>query len=292
MNNMSFRRWSGRLAGSLAGSLAAVALVAGFAATPASAKAPDPAYIALGDSYVAGTGGGAYTAPPPGLPAQCLQTQASYPAVLGAALNLGCFGARTTDVAAVAAGFNGALAGASVVTITVGGNDVDTGLVAMTCTVAVSSPDCLAALHNSLAVKLPELPGKIRDMVAAVKAAAPDARIVMTGYPRLFTATAGLSTEQAQAIQTLNQASDLLNTTIAYSARANGVQYVSVANRFAGHGIGSADPWIVAPAGLCVPGKNCSDNPADTFHPTATGYAKGYAKALKAARVFHVRDRS
>ena len=147
MKNMSFRRWSGRLAGSLA----AVALVAGFAAAPASAEAPDPAYIALGDSYVAGTGGGAYIASPPGLPAQCLQTQASYPAVLGAALNLGCFGARTTDVAAVAAGFNGALAGASVVTITVGGNDVETGLVAMTCTVAVSTVRSDLASDEALA---------------------------------------------------------------------------------------------------------------------------------------------
>ncbi|MET4093987.1 SGNH/GDSL hydrolase family protein [Arthrobacter sp. UYCu712] len=281
MNNVPFRRWSGRLSAAVA----AIALVAGFTAAPATAARPDPVYIALGDSYAAGTGGGAYSAPPVGLPAECLQTQMSYPVLRGAVRNLGCFGAKTTDVTAVAGLYAAELASATVVTVTVGGNDINTGQVAVSCTVPGSTPTCGAALYDSLVVKLPELPGKIKEMLKAVKDIAPNARIVLTGYPRLFTVSAGLTAQQAQTARTMNSAADLLNATIAYSALANRVGYVSVAERFVGHGIGAATPWIVAPAGLCSPLANCSLSPFDAFHPTAAGYSDGYAAALAAARV-------
>lgn len=281
MNNRSFRPWSGRLAGSLA----AIALIAGFTAAPASAATIEPVYIALGDSYAAGTGGGQYVAPPPGLPQECLQTAAAYPTVRGAALNLGCFGATTTDVTAVANGYAATLATASVVTVTVGGNDVDTGRVAGACTVAAGSPECNSALYNTLVVKLRQLPAKIKAMVAVLKKTAPKARIVLTGYPRLFTVSAGLTAQQAQAAKTMNTAADLLNATIALSALANRVGYVSVTERFSGHGIGSLSPWIVAPEGLCFQTVNCSTSLADAFHPTAAGYSGGYAEALKDARL-------
>jgi lysophospholipase L1-like esterase len=281
MNKMSFRRWSGRLSGSLA----TLALVAGFTAAPASAARTGPVYIALGDSYAAGTGGGEYKAPPRGLPAECRQTAAAYPAVRGAALNLGCFGAMTTDVIDVAKLYASDLATASVITVTVGANDVDTGQTAVACAVSANAAGCASALYNSLVVKLPELPAKIKAMVSTIKDRAPKARIVLTGYPRLFTVSAGLTAEQALAARSLNSAADLLNATIAYAATANRVGYVGVTERFARHGIGSADPWIVAPAGLCTLDINCSPRPADAFHPTAAGYADGYAKALKAARL-------
>ena len=278
-NNSIFRRRSGRLAGSLA----AIALIAGFTAAPASG-APGPVYIALGDSYAAGTGGGQYVGPPPHLPQQCLQTAAAYPTVRGAALNLGCFGATTTDVTAVAKLYAPALATASVVTVTVGGNDVDTGRVAGACTVPAAA-DCSSALYNTLVVKLRQLPGKIKDMVSTLKSVAPHARIVLTGYPRLFTVSAALTAQQALAAKSMNTAADLLNATIALSALTNRVGFVGVTERFAGHGIGSADPWIVAPAGLCNQAVNCSPSAADAFHPTAAGYSGGYAEALKAARI-------
>ncbi len=281
MKKVSFRLWSGRLAATAA----AIALVAGFTAAPATAARPEPVYIALGDSYAAGTGGGAYTAPPAGLPAGCLQTQMAYPVLRGAARNLGCFGAKTTDVTAISGLYAAELARATVVTVTVGGNDINTGQVAVSCTVPGTSPTCGAALYDSLVVKLRDLPGKIKAMLDVVKKTAPNARIVLTGYPRLFTVSAALTAQQAQTARTMNSAADLLNATIAYSALANRVGYVGVTDRFAGHGIGSAAPWIVAPAGLCSPSANCSPSPLDAFHPTAAGYSGGYAPALAAARV-------
>lgn len=283
MNNVTIRRWSGRLAGAVA----VISLAAGFTAAPSTAAPlpPSPVYIALGDSYAAGTGGGAYNPSAAGLPDTCLQTAASYPAVRNATLNLGCFGATTEHVKYVATQFAPALAAATVVTVTVGGNDVDTGRVALACTASPSSPACKAALYNSLVVKLRELPGKIKEMLTTVKSVAPKARIVLTGYPRLFTVSAGLSAEETQAARSMNSAADLLNATIAFSALVNRAGYVSVTDKFTGHGIGSAKPWIVAPTGLCSLEINCSESLADAFHPTATGYRYGYAAALAAARV-------
>ena len=281
MNDMPFGRWSARFAA--AG--AALALAAGFTAAPATAapanwQPPAPVYIALGDSYAAGTGGGAYIASPAGLPAECLQTAAAYPVVLRpTAVNLGCFGAKTTDVALVAERSAALLKTATVVTVTVGGNDIDTGQVALACTVPGSTPTCSAALYNSLVVKLRELPGKINAMLKTVRSKAPQARIVLTGYPRLFTVSPGLTEQQAQTARTMNSAADLLNATLAYSALVNRAGYVSVTDRFTGHGIGSTDPWIVAP---CIPLAPCNSSPFDAFHPTATGYSNGYAAALAA----------
>jgi lysophospholipase L1-like esterase len=284
MKNMPF----GRLSARLAATSAALALVAGFTAVPASAapanpEPPAPVYVALGDSYAAGTGGGAYTASPFGLPAECRQTLEAYPTVLRrTAVNLGCFGATTTDVARVAEAEQLAdlLKAATVVTVTVGGNDINTGQVALSCTTPGTTPTCGAALFDSLAVKLRELPGNIKRMLDVVKTRAPKAKIVLTGYPRLFTLNPLLSPQQTQTAKTMNSAADLLNATIAYSALVNRVRYVSVTERFIGHGIGSAQPWIVAPCNLPV--TPCTTNPFDAFHPNATGYSEGYAAALMA----------
>jgi lysophospholipase L1-like esterase len=271
----------------LAGALAALALTAGLTAAPATAADPQSIYLGFGDSYAAGIGGGAYEAPPAWLPASCVQTKAAYSTMLGGK-NVACSGATTTDVSAIvtAAAYNPGtapyLANASVITVTVGGNDIDAGAAAADCAASTASPACKAALVKSLAVKLPQLPGKIKAMVAVIKKYAPRARIVLTGYPRLFTANALMNEEQKTTVRTLNSAADLLNGTIALTALANRVKYVSVTNQFTNHGIGSAAPWIVGPEPVCKLSYTCAleGQPLDVFHPTATGYAYGYVPAL------------
>ena len=270
----------------LAGALAALALTAGLTAAPATAADPPPIYLGFGDSYAAGIGGGAYKAGPAWIPA-CVQTAAAYSAALGGE-NLACSGATTSDVSAIvtAAAYNSGtaayLANASVITVTVGGNDIDAGAAAAQCAASTATATCKAALVNSLAVKLPQLPGKIRAMVAVIKQKAPRARIVLTGYPRLFTANALMTEQQKTTVRTLNSAADLLNGTIALSALASRVRFVSVTNQFNNHGIGSAVPWIVGPQPVCQLSINCApeEQPGDVFHPTATGYASGYVPAL------------
>ena len=112
-----------------------------------------------------------------------------------AALNLGCAGAKTIDVAAVAERYAQRAAGATVVTVTVGGNDIDT--VQGPPSPAPSRPD-----HATLRGGPVQLLGGQASRTAGqdqghaghiVKKKAPHARIVLTGYPRLFTVGAALA---------------------------------------------------------------------------------------------------
>lgn len=265
----------------LTGLIAALAFTAGLTAAPASAD-PPPVYIGLGDSYAAGIGGGPYVIAPGLVPTPCAQTDAAYSTYLGG-LNLACAGATTTDVSGNAVAAAHVLKDSTHVTVTVGANDIDAAAATAQCAALAFTPACKAALFNSLAVKLPKLPAKIKSMVAVIKSKAPRAKIVMTGYPRLFTVNSSMTAEQKSAATTINAAVDLLNATIAVSALSSRVGYLSVTQQFINHGLGSTDPWIVGYPPLCISGTCASaEQPGDTFHPTATGHISGYAASLEA----------
>jgi len=271
------------------GLIAVLALSTGVFSAPASAD-PGPSYVGLGDSYAAGIGGGPYVAGPAfeGLP-PCIQTDAAYSKALGG-LNLACSGATTTDVssnvtaAARKASTARSVRTASHIIVTVGANDIDAAGTAAACAALAPTTQCEAALVNSLAVKLPMLPAKIKSMVDVIKSKAPRAEVVLTGYPRLFTINEAMPAEQKLTANTVNAAVDLLNATIASSALVNRVKYLSVTQQFLNHGLGSTDPWIVGLPPFCVPG-TCApaDRLGDVFHPTAKGHEDGYALTIKAA---------
>jgi lysophospholipase L1-like esterase len=273
----------------LTGVISALVLTAGLFSTPASADA-GPIYIGLGDSYAAGMGGGPYLLAPEWVPATCQQTDAAYPTALGGG-NMACSGATTTVVSEIVKTAANdprtarALADASQITVTVGGNDIDAGAAAVHCAALASTPECRAALFNSIAVKLPQLPAKIKKMVAVIKDKAPQARIMLTGYPRLFTVNDFMTPGQKSMARTVNAAADLLNATIAVSALANRVGYLSVTQRFINHGIGSAQPWIVGFPPVCASSLTCAPDgqPGDVFHPTRAGHIEGYAASIRGA---------
>ncbi|WP_284983395.1 SGNH/GDSL hydrolase family protein [Arthrobacter sp. efr-133-TYG-118] len=275
---------SRRRYGRLVGAVAAVVLLAGFGSGPAQANPvttkPADVYVALGDSYAAGTGGS--TPAPASLPG-CHQSLDSYAALLGG-LNLGCFGATSL---AVKAGLDKlspndpvamALGSATEVSVTVGGNDVGTGAVAVACTSA-DALACASAVQN-VANALPALPANIVAMVQSIRQKAPHAEIVLTGYPRLFTIGPMMPSSQKQLATTLNGMADQLNATISGAASAAGVGYVSVTERFTGHGIGSNNPWInyTQPSPLDPP-----ELALENFHPNDAGYSQGYRTAVNSA---------
>ncbi|UVJ38781.1 SGNH/GDSL hydrolase family protein [Arthrobacter sp. CJ23] len=262
----------------LAAALASVTLALSLSGAPAqAAPAPQPAakqaavYVALGDSYAAGTGGGA-TVQSPYLPFQCLQTAKAYPALLGGT-NLGCFGATTADVRFIASSFAPLLAPATEVTITAGGNDAGVGNVTAVCVPDPAGLACAAAVAAAQAA-LPAVPGNVAAMVAHVRPLAPNADIVLTGYPRLFTITSAMPPAQRALATTLNGMADQLNAAVKAGADAAGVPFVDVTNRFKGHGVGSDTPWI-----------NFDGTPfnPDNFHPNAAGYTNGYRPAVDTA---------
>ena len=251
--------------------LAAILVASGVLAAgalPASAStAPANKYVALGDSYAAGQGGGDYVD-------SCLQSPNGYPALLDAVKgtnllrNVSCSLATTGTVTTTQ--LSSLNRGTTLVTLTVGGNDLNVAGVAAAC--ASADPvACGNAISTAGAlIYSGELTARLADTYARVAAAAPNAHVVVTGYPLLFAPSAN------PLIAQLNGATMLLNQTIhgvvaqAQAIRPNSsIEYVDVSAAFAGHGIGDVDSWVYF-AG------------PDAFHPTPAGY-QAYAAAIQAA---------
>jgi lysophospholipase L1-like esterase len=257
----------------LAGVLAALAL-AGLTAAPASADRFD-SYVALGDSYAAGQGTGQYAD-------TCFRSGQGYPALLDAARkisltgNEACSGATTRTVRADQ--IPSLSKKVDLVTVTAGGNDLDSIGALDTCS-RDPGQGCMDALAVRAAVLHTALSNPAASpffqeyvaMLTDIKAKAPRADIYVTGYPLLFEPGA------SPAADPINGLTQQLNAVIAKAARAadggrSKVTYVDVSRAFAGHGIGSTQPWIVGlPESL------------ESFHPTADGYTQGYAASIRAA---------
>ncbi|MCU1437965.1 MAG: hydrolase family protein [Naasia sp.] len=255
---------------------ASVGLAAPASAAPAPSSSID--YIALGDSYAAGQGVLPYSDP------ACKRSKLGYPALLDKVplvqlrANVSCSGALTSAVSAqLAAVGPAALAGAEVVTISVGGNDLGAGAVFGAC-VANPDPPACAALVGGTPDRIAGVAAGLAGALAAVKAQAPKARIVVTGYPQLIHQPAFGSHPQAALIAQVNAGSTALNTAIkAVVAQAGSqVRYADVTGFFAGHGVGSRLPFIIGP------GSPTSPNP-DAFHPNALGQLAYAAAVTKAA---------
>ena len=246
--------------------LVVAASAAGVSAASASPPAPI-VYDALGDSYASGYGVPPYSA-------TCGRSASAYAVQLDGRKHIAlddfaaCAGATT---ATVAAGQLGALdAHTDLVTLTVGGNDTGWSTAVVACLFR-DDQTCSGARQAVLARINGQLPGLLDSLYTQVSAAAPDAHVVVTGYPRLFSPEYGAylgasATEQ----QLLNDGADQLNATIARAAAAHGFQFVDVTKRFLGHGVNSPDAWILGPTD---PG---------AFHPDAAGY-ETYTAAVNSA---------
>lgn len=182
---------------------------AGLAAASPAASAPPPgsAYVALGDSYAAGYG----LPDPTGKPvAACGQSAQDYPHRVAAALGLqltdvSCASATTADLRAGSS--QGAppqvsALGASTrtVTLTIGGNDSGLFSRAFSCVALTADgpviagndvPDCRSRfVQNGVDTLQQEVDGTIRTAigtaVSAIRSAAPNAVVVVVGYPTIF----------------------------------------------------------------------------------------------------------
>jgi lysophospholipase L1-like esterase len=256
----------------LSGLVTIVIASAGFSTigvVPAAAKSSTVQYVALGDSYAAGQGGGEYLN-------SCLQTATSYPEVLDSEkrihlqANAACSGATTSDV--VDTQLSALNRGTRLVTVTVGAADLGLSAVLAACTTGTSQ--CIAAIDVA-SDNLEELDRDLTGLYAEVADAAPRALIVVTGYPHLFAPEAPFDPVLVAAI---NSAIDALNTTIeqavedadAADTTDDNIIYVDVIRAFGKHGIGGELPPFINPPGT-----------ADAFHPTAAGYV-AYANAILA----------
>jgi lysophospholipase L1-like esterase len=245
-----------------------IAVLLGAGAQVAQAAQPID-YVALGDSYAAGVG-----ATPDAASGACARSTASYPARYADATgpasftSVACSGATTAGV--LRDQISAVTKATDLVTITVGGNDTGFAPVLARCTTAADDAGCDQAVRAGERVARYVLPSALAVVLGAVHVRAPDARVVVLGYPRLFGDGRGCPLNPVRSAR-IDAGADVLNDRIAETSQRFGATFVDVRPGFAGHGLCSADPWIVAPGG---PG---------SYHPTATGYARGYLPALRAA---------
>jgi lysophospholipase L1-like esterase len=277
----------------LSGLITMVIALAGFVtvgALPAAAAPKAVQYVALGDSYAAGTALGSS-------PDDCQHGDGGYPALLSpgsridlqANGNIACSGATISAVVANQLPALKALNGDTrLVTLTVGAADLELSRVLTTCTTGTLQA-CLAEIAG-LSGGLEELADNLPVLFAEVADAAPRARIVVTGYPHLFEPTATFV--DPRVIIAVNQATDELNAIIERSvAAANdadvNIHYVDVTEEFSKHGIvkpiTNPNAFIHSlfnPFACDPPRTDCPD--PEAFHPTLAGYG-AYADAISAA---------
>lgn len=222
-------------------------------------------YAALGDSFAAGQGAGSY------LNTSCYVSSKGYPALIDADRKItlvarpACSGSSTTEV--IGQQVPQVPVDTARVTLTVSGNDVGFGTVVQNCFVLVNNSACTTAIANGDAmVANGTVAARVAATVDAIQARAPGAKVIVTGYPRLFAPTA----TRAYA-QQVNASTTALNAAIRSGAQSSGGVFVDVEAAFADHGIGSATPWINDWNWL---------NTSAGFHPNASGYS-AYAAQIK-----------
>ncbi len=251
------------------------------AACSSSATKPPPTepfnlriYAALGDSYAAGEG----LAPFEADSGPCHRSPSAYPRVIAAqeGPTLGfaaCTGATAADLAGQLASVDPQ---SDLVTITVGGNDAGFATVVGDCLIATEPCSRLdAQVEASL--------GRLRPILAAVygrvKARAPNARLVVVGYPQVVADPSKVDLDACPAVATplpgrritaddarwLREKGDRLSEVIRAATKATGGSYVDVAADFAGHEACAADPWLT---GVVLVDLKAS------FHPTVAGQAE------------------
>lgn len=251
--------------------ISSVALLASatIVALPAHAAPPPPVvYDALGDSYAAGAGA------PPYDGSACARSDLAPAHLIDGRMKIrlddfaACSGARTTDLLANQLG---ALdADTDLVTVSIGGNDIGWGQAVGACVLGTDA-QCAGALGVTTSVISAVLPSLLDQTYAAISASAPEAHVVVTGYPRLFSPEYGSYLQASPAEQqAMNDGADLLNAVIAERAAAHGFQFVDVTSRFVDHGVNAPDAWIL---GI---------HDAAAFHPDLDGY-RAYAAALTSA---------
>jgi lysophospholipase L1-like esterase len=237
--------------------VAAIVTIALTACAPAGARADG--LLALGDSFSSGQGAGNFDPATTGHGNTCFRSPYAWPQVLAPKLgltalpSLACSSATVAEVIQNRAGGQverrrsqlSRIAGdPDVITITIGGNDVRFAQVLADCVFfnckriyAKSSGDVLVRRIDELARDT--LPPAYR----AIHTAAPRARLVVVGYPRLFPrdvpqqpgrncAAWGQITQEE--VRYLNRRTRTLNAGIERAARNAGVEFVDVEEAFDG----------------------------------------------------------
>ena len=250
---------------------AALAAVATLLAPATPAVAAAPSYVALGDSYSSGVGTRSYISDG----TSCQRSTYAFPSLIAAArgyaLNFrACSGARIPDVTNSQLGALGATT--SYVTISVGGNDAGFADVLTECAQPWWMSNCNAAIDRAQAYINNTLPGALATLYSSIRTKAPNAKVVVVGYPRIFNGedcNAGTWVSPAEETR-LNATADLLNGKTSSAASARGFSFANPTSRFVGHAVCDSVEWL-----------NGLSNPvSESYHPNRSGHSSGYTPTV------------
>jgi lysophospholipase L1-like esterase len=244
-------------------------LVTAVAAMPAAEAAAAVNYVALGDSYSSGLGAGSYISSS----GSCDRSTNAYPEQWAAAhapasfVSVACAGATTSDV--ISSQVSALTASTTLVSLTIGGNDAGFSSVMETC-VFHSTSSCVSAVTTAESFVSTQLPARLNSALQQVRAHAPNAKIVLLGYPELYDLSKsgtciGLSTTDRTD---LNKAADALDSAMNTAALGNGDTFADVRGQFAHHEIcDGGSSWLNSVNILSI---------SSSYHPTAAGQEQGY----------------
>ncbi|WP_443072884.1 ricin-type beta-trefoil lectin domain protein [Streptomyces sp. S465] len=230
-------------------------------------------YVATGSSFAAGPG-----IPPAqdgGGAATCARSAANYPSIvardLGADLtDVSCSGATTANVLITSQSgqppqVQAVTAETRVVTVTIGGNDVNyLGSINTYSCQTGGGTSCGTVDRDAINQTFPALAGRIENVVEAIRGAAPQAHVYLVNYFTLLPASGvcpNVPLTDDQAAFERGIASRLAEAT-ATAAAATGATLVDLAAASRGHDACSASPWVE------------SYRPAagrSTYHPNGAG---------------------
>ncbi|HEY1238102.1 MAG TPA: SGNH/GDSL hydrolase family protein [Solirubrobacterales bacterium] len=256
-------------------------------------------YVALGDSYSSGEGVKPFL-PGSDTPsdrchrsAHAYSRQLQFPGVLLLRSFFACSGAVTDNVLSVTQHPPEGMPqlahpeigpATNLVTINIGGDDAHFVDVLKKC---IIPPACNQGKKRAeILAGIRAVPPRLLAAYQAIKQRAPNATIVVLGYPKLFPpgGTKGLRCNAFQAVarpqqRFLNEVGIELDGLIAQSTAAAGVWYDSVLNAFRDHAIcGSGGEWVrglTLKRGVALPRVD-----EGSFHPNFAGQ-RAYATGLR-----------
>ena len=246
---------------------ATTALALGGAASAAGTE-----YVALGDSYSSGTGTRSYIADG----TSCYRSVYAYPSLDASALGLSlnfraCSGATVADVTNTQ--LSALTTTTAYVTISVGGNDAGFADVLTECAQPGWMSDCNGAIDDAQYVINYVLPGRLATLYSSIRAKAPNAKVIVAGYPRIFNGedcNSGTWFSPSEESR-LNYTADLLNYRTSTAAANAGFTFGDVTSKFIGHAVCDDVEWI---NGLSYP-------VVESYHPNKGGHAYGYVPVTK-----------
>ena len=281
---------------------AAVLATGTLLATPAGAAPAEDAsvfdsYVALGDSFSAGP----LVEDPTGQPAGCLRSDRNFPSLVAQrggvpdSTDVSCSGATTehlfapqvTPLGTDPPQLDALTEDTEGVTLTIGGDDI--GFAGIVAGCAARSPQrsegaaCrdahTAGGEDELRRRIAETAPEVAAALAAVTGRAPDARVLLVGYPAVLpgsgpgcSPTLPLSPGDVEYLRETQQA---LNAMLAEQAAAAGVDFVDTYDRFAGHDV------CRRPGARWVEGPTPTD-PAAPLGPNAQGMVEMAGEVLTA----------